>query len=287
MAFMTNLLLGSWAVPTKTLKVEPGTNAFWLTFGHFLLSLLLFSFVLQPIPLQDFLLFFLAGVLWGGGIFAGFYAIKQLGITRAFGTWIPIVVTVSALWGLLFFGEASRMGAGRVVLSIVALLILIFAALVVIVSMKGEKSQIKNPHVGLGILAAVLLGVCHGSYFVPLHASHMSLFVTFVPLTIGMVGTSYLLTRGQRTPLIYSWQATLRMILGGLLLGAGNYTTLFTLQMLGVAQGYPLTRLGIVVNTLWGILLFKEVTSTKGTLLIAVGIAMALAGAILLNVARS
>ena len=139
----------------------------------------------------------------------------------------------------------------------------------------------------MGVLAAILLGVFHGSYFVPLHASHASLFATFVPLTVGMVLTTLALARAQKTPLLYSGQVTLRMLLGGLLLGAGNYTALFTMQLLGVAQGYPLTQLAIVVNTLWGILLFKEVTSTKRTFVVVTGIVIALFGAILLNAARS
>jgi glucose uptake protein len=285
-ALITLLLFGSWAVPSKTLRVEAGANAFWLTVGHFILSIVLFTFVVQPIPLQDFVLSFIAGVLWGIGIFAGFYAIKQLGITRAQGIWVPVVVTVSALWGLLFFGEAYKMGTEKLVLSVVSIIILIIAALVVIFSMRVEKSHSKNPHIGSGILAATLLGIFHGTFFVPLHASKLSLFVTFVPLTLGMVTTSYLLARIQKTPLTYSWQAILRMISGGLILGTGNYMALLTVQILGVAQGYPLTQLGIVVNTLWGILLFKEVTSTKGRVLVLIGIVIALGGAFLLNVAR-
>ena len=76
------------------------------------------------------------------------------------------------------------------------------------------------------------------------------------------------------------------MILAGLILGGGNHTALLTIKYLGVAQGYPLTQLGIIVNTLWGALVFKEVTTKKGKILIALGVTIALVGAIILNSAR-
>jgi len=72
-----------------------------------------------------------------------------------------------------------------------------------------------------------------------------------------------------------------------LILGAGNYTALLTINILGVSRGYPLTQLAIVVNTIWGICYLKEVTTSKKKLLIIVGIILAIIGAILINSVRN
>jgi glucose uptake protein len=285
-AFITIILFGSWAVPTRTLKISPLTQAFWLTVGHLLLSLVIFLFTFHTIPPSEFILSFIAGILWGIGIFSGYVAIRYLGITRALGIWVPVVIIVSTLWGLLFFGEAMKLGTGKTFLTILGVIILTIAAVTIIFSMKGEE-KVNKKFLKLGIIAALTLGFFHGSYFVPLHASHLSIFVTFVPLSIGMVLATGLLAMIQKQKFIYDKVSTARMLLAGLLLGTANYTALLTIQYIGVSQGYPLVQLGIVVNTLWGIFLFKEITTTKSKILIAIGIAVSLLGVIILNNAKN
>jgi len=282
-AILTIVFFGSWAVPTKTLKIEPKAQAFWLTLGHLLLSTIIFVFVLQPIPFKDFIGPYIAGALWGIGITLGYVGIKHLGITRALSIWIPVVTIVSALWGLLFFKEAWTLGTDKLVLTIISIVVLITAALIVILSSKGEE---KLGNVRLGILASLILGVIHGSFFVPLRTSSLPIFVTFLPLAIGMFSTLLFIIILQKVKTSYGIVSTARMILAGLILGSGNYMALLTIKYLGVAQGYPLTQLGIIVNALWGTLVFKEVTSLKGKILIATSIAIAIIGAIVLNLAR-
>ena len=282
-AALTILLFGSWAVPTKTLKIGPQVQAFWLTIGHFVLSLIIFLFVAQSITISQSVMPFIAGVLWAIGITSGYIGIKHLGITRALGLWIPIVIVTSALWGLVFFGEAKVLGTQKLIQTVIAIGLLISAALAVILSSKGEN---KLGNIKIGIIASVTLGLIHGSFFVPLRASNLPIFVTFLPLTIGMIAATSLIAQIQKLKLNYDFLSVFKMILAGLILGGGNYTALLTIQHLGVAQGYPLTQLAIVINTLWGTLVFKEATSAQGKILIAFGVTIALIGAFILNSAR-
>lgn len=282
-ATLTILFFGSWAVPTKTLKIEPKAQAFWLTTGHLLLSSIIFIFVVQPIHFKDFIGPFIAGILWGIGIVSGYVGIKNLGITRAFSIWIPIVTLVSAMWGLIFFREAWTLGTGKLLLTIIAIAFLLTAALVVVFSSKGEE---RLGNVKVGILASIAIGVTHGSFFVPLKTSQLPIFVTFLPLAIGMFATLFVIVILQKIKTRYDFVSTIRMILSGLILGSGNYTALLTIEHLGVAQGYPLTQLGIIVNALWGTLVFKEVTKLRSKILITIGIGIAIVGAVVLNLAR-
>jgi glucose uptake protein GlcU len=282
-AILTVLLFGSWAVPTKTLKIPPKVQAFWLTVGHFLLSVFIFAFVIQSASINQLVGPFLAGALWALGITSGYIGIKHLGITRALGLWIPIVIITSAAWGLLFFGEAKTLGAEKVLQTIFSIFLLIMAALAVIWSSKGEN---KLGSVKTGIIASVTLGLIHGSFFIPLRTSDLPIFVTFLPLTLGMIITTSFIVWVRKLKIDYDLFSTSRMILAGLILGGGNYTALLTIQHLGVTQGYPLTQLGIIVNTLWGAFLFREVTTRRAKVLIATSITIAIIGAILLNSAR-
>lgn len=282
-ALLTILLFGSWAVPTKTLKLGSTAQAFWLTVGHLLVSVIVFIFVAQKITIVNSIGPFSAGVFWAIGITFGYVGIKNLGITKAVSIWIPVVILTSALWGLLFFKEAFSLSLIKFTLTLVSIALLIAAALIVVLSSKGEE---KLGNIKLGILASVSIGIIHGSFFVPLKTSNLPIFVTFLPMTIGMVLTMIFISLFKKVRLNYDVVSVGRMMLAGIILGAGNYTALLTTQYLGVSQGYPLTQLGIIVNALWGTLVFKEITTLRGKMLIAVAIIVALLGAIILNFAR-
>lgn len=174
-------------------------------------------------------------------------------------------------------------GNEKLLLTIVAVLLLTAASLAVIFSARGEK-QLGN--IKLGFLSSLGIGVIHGSFFVPLQMSGLSIFVSFVPLTIGMVVTMFILILLKKVRIFYYPTSIFRMILAGLILGGGNYTALLTIQHLGVSQGYPLTQLGIIVNALWGIVVFKEVATFRAKMLITLSIMIALIGASILSIAR-
>jgi len=283
-AIATILLFGSWAVPAAKINVDPKVKAFWLTVGHLFLSGVVFLFTIQPITSSEFIGPFIAGLFWGIGILSGYVGIKHLGITRAIGIWVPAVIVVSALWGLLFFDEARMLNAQGLITQVTGLLLLIGAALLVIVSNKGEE---RLGNMKLGVVSALLLGVFHGSYFVPLRTSNLPITASFVPLSIGMVLVMIAVLAAKRISMKGDVRSIMRMISSGLILGAGNYTALLTINILGVSRGYPLTQLAIVVNTIWGICYLKEVTTSKKKLLIIVGIILAIIGAILINSVRN
>lgn len=283
-ALFTALLYGSWAVPIKTLKIEPKTQAFWLTLGHLLVAVIIFIFVKESLSFKNIIGPIFAGVLWATGIILGFVGIKHLGITRAIGIWVPTLIIISALWGLIYFGEARNLGPQKLAITIFALLLLILAAILIVSTSKGDK---KLGNVKLGIIASLIIGVFHGSFFVPMRMTNLSSSAALLPMSLGLVATTSIVSIFQKLKLNHGLTANSRMLLGGLILGVGNLTALITIQLLGVAQGFPLTQLAIVVNTLWGVFVFKEVTSAKGKIMIAIGIVLALTGAILLNSARA
>ena len=160
---------------------------------------------------------------------------------------------------------------------------MIAAAITVISSIKAEKMV---GSAKFGILASVAIGLFHGSVFVPLRASHLPLSAIFLPWGLGMALTTSAIVLVGKFKLNHGLVANSRMLSGGLILGVGNYLALLTIKYLGYANGFALTQLAIVVNTLWGALFFKEVTTTRGKILIATGVTIALIGAIILNSAR-
>ena len=284
-ALLTILLYGSWAVPTKTLKINPKVQAFWLTLGHLIVSAIIFILLSNMMPsLNNSIAPLIAGALWAIGITLGYVGIKHLGITRAIGIWVPVNILVGALWGLIFFGEAKILGTEKLLLSLLGIGFLITAAITVISSIKTKEKMVGSAF--LGILASLSVGLFHGSVFVPLRASSLPFAATFLPWGIGMAITTSLIVLSQRLKLNYGLLSNSRMLSSGLILGVGNYLALLTIKYLGYTNGFALTQLSIVVNTLWGAVVFKEITSAKGKILIATGVAVALVGAYILSTVR-
>lgn len=283
-AALTILLYGSWAVPTKTLKIDPKILAFFLTLGSLAVGIVIFITTgMQVAPIQDLIWPFAAGMLWAIGITLGFMSIKHLGITRAIGIWVPVNILVGALWGLIFFGEAAKLGQEKLLISIIGITLLITASLAVISSIKTQKV---SGNIKQGILTALAIGLLHGSVFVPLNSSNLHFEATFLPFCVGMAVFTSTVFFTKKLNFKFSPFTILRMMSGGFILGAGNYLALQTIQNLGYSTGFALTQLAIVVNTLWGAFVFKEVTSTKGKLLILSGVLIALVGAFILSSAR-
>lgn len=283
-ALLTILLFGSWAVPTKTLKIEPKVLAFFLTIGMLITGVGIFIATgRQVAPINLLALPFAAGILWSVGITLGFIGIRELGITRALGIWIPVNIIVGSLWGLIYFQEAKKLPADKLGLSIFGITLLVFAALTIISSIKTQKV---TGNTKLGVLCSIGLGLLHGSVLVPLNASNLPFSVTLLPFSIGMIAFTSILVFVNKLNLKYDIRSIGRMVLAGLILGTGNLTALLTIKSLGYANGFALTQLAIIINTLWGIIVFKEVASARGKILIILGITIALIGAVILNSAR-
>lgn len=283
-AILTILLFGSWPVPTHKVEASPATKAFWLTTGHFALDAIVFLISGSTITLSASLLPLGSGALWGVGMICGFVAIGNIGVTRGLGLWVPVIIITSAAWGLFFFGEWWTLSTTRLVFSGVAITLILAAAFLIILS-KDENTPIHNLKVG--VAAAIALGLAHGSYFTPLHASDYSIFATFLPLSIGMTIVTFAYAQFVGGRINHGTFRNLRMLFAGIILGGGNYMALLTLDHLGVTLGYPLTQLGIVVNTLWGIFYFREVQSRKALVYLAVGILLVVMGAVLMSVVRA
>ena len=196
---------------------------------------------------------------------------------------MPIIIVVSSLWGLIFFGEAKLLGTEKVIRTIMAIGLLLLSTLAIVMSARGEK---KFGSIKTGLLSALVIGLFSGSFFVPMRLSPLPPAVSFLPMSFGTVLLTSFLLLTKKQKVVYDIATTGRMIMAGVILGAGNFMSLLTIQRLGVAQGFPLTQMALIVNTLWGVLFFKEVATARGKFFIALSIAIAIAGIITLNSAR-
>jgi glucose uptake protein GlcU len=71
-------------------------------------------------------------------------------------------------------------------------------------------------------------------------------------------------------------------LFSGLIWGIANFAGLNAVALLGLAVGFPLTQLALLVSVAWGLLYFKEIKGKDKILKIVVGAIVLIAGAFLL-----
>ena len=227
----------------------------------------------------------MGGLVWAVSGYLAFTATHHLGLARAFGIWSPLNSITAMVWGIALFGEFLHSGSLTIVLLILALVIIISGILMIIFAKGfGEKSDL-TPALRFGLFSAVGAGILWGSYFIPIRLSNASTWVAAFPLAVGIFMGSGLLAAFTRQSLrLNSAGDTLRALSTGVMWGIGNYAMLLLVEQLGAGRGYTISQLGVVVNSLIGVFVFKDPQPrTRAAALTLVGCVIATLGAITLG----
>lgn len=134
-------------------------------------------------------------------------------------------------------------------------------------------------------------GAVFGSYLIPYQFSQMNYMDFVYPFSAGIFITSHILIfilyKKHCIKITPIKQAVVATLGAGALWMVGTHGCFWALNGLGYAIGYPLTQLNLLVNLLWGILIFKEYPTTKERLKISVAAIIILIGALFLALARN
>ena len=79
---------------------------------------------------------------------------------------------------------------------------------------------------------------------------------------------------------------TVRQLIPGLLWGIGVLLMQTNAQRVGIAMGFSLSQLGVIISTLGGILLLGETRTRRELVFTVLGVAVVVAGAILIGVVK-
>jgi glucose uptake protein len=228
----------------------------------------------------------LGGVIWALGNVCALSAADRLGIARAAAIWTSLNIALAVIWGATLFGEFSQLGPARLAVDGVVLLGVV-GGLTLVTLAKGDEGAARSWASG-GLAAAAGAGVLWGSYFVPVQASGVSPWLANIPLAAGMsIGSLALLLvpgRPRRaTPAHRRAYAVLPA--AGALWGVGNVAMLLLVQAVGAGRGFTVAQLGLVLNALVGIYLFKHPKpGSRAAAVTLCGVALATAAGILFGV---
>lgn len=260
------------------------------TFGQ-LAGPFIFAIILIPWfqPQLDFLsvaVGFASGLTGAAGIMLQLYSFKLIGISRTMPVSTGLQLVFMALAGVLFFGEWRALPA-------------LIAGSIAIVAICGgiyltaytEKSL--QPHLDpalmrrslvINFISALLLA----AYLLEIQWAGVVFQDFFLPQTAGMLVAALILGYAWRDGTSL-WQAPcLRLVLiPGLVFGVGLLLLQISTALNGVAAGFTLSQLGVVVSVATGILVLKEHKTPMQMRLTALGIVLILVGAALIGYSKT
>ncbi len=252
---------GTYFVPVK----KTGLNSIFQLQGGIGIGAIIFAVAMLPFygtPTID-IYGISAGVIWVTASILMMFAVRHIGIARASPLDGSLVIITSFLWGLLFFNEQL----GSLLFAIIGLTLLVIGMPLIAV---GEKKDGNKK----GYMLAISAGLLWGAIFVPLKLAE-TLESTYFSMSFTIFVTSIILMIATRQ---FGKKDLIVGAAAGVMWNAANLTSFIAIASLGLAIGYPLTQLAILIAVLWGLLYFKEVTHKKSSLAIYAGAIIVLIG---------
>lgn len=288
LALSPSLILGTMSVLLVVLGGDDRQRILGLMTGGFLTSLIATPFLGVTWTPQSFAIAYASGLLLGWGLFDQTVCLRVLGVSRTMPTSTGLQLVSMSLGGVLLFGEwrqgaSSLFGAG----TIVAL------ALGVWLASRHEKSESADgldwPR-GIRLLATSTIGLV--AYLLLVQWFGIDGRTALLPQALGYMTVALILTAPRFTP----WDGpadtrrsarTLRQVIPGMMWGCAVLILQVSADRVGVATGFTLSQLGILISTPAGILLLGESRTRKEMRWTILGVALVICGAVFAGFAKS
>ena len=240
--------------------------------GELAISLLTGTLCVSPVGI-------LSGFLWVlGGAFC-FWAVQAEDLTGAGVRAMGMSILASFLSGVLIFSESTLL-----YFSIPAIALLLWGLKLLAPS---HGSLWKN-------WRSLLAGAVFGLFLIPYKFTDIPLLEFMSSFTIGIFIAAELLIAimciKRRALFEYRLAPSLVSVLMGFLWIAGQHGCFWAIDTkgtLGYAVGYPLTQLNLLVNLLWGVVVFHEYPTKTERIRLAVATSVILVGAALLALSKT
>ncbi len=239
--------------------------------GELAISLLTGTLCVSPVGI-------LSGFLWVlGGAFC-FWAVQAEDLTGAGVRAMGMSILASFLSGVLIFSESTLL-----YFSIPAIALLLWGLKLLAPSHGGLWKNWRS----------LLAGAVFGLFLIPYKFTDIPLLEFMSSFTIGIFIAAELLIAimciKRRALFEYKLAPSVVSVLMGFLWIAGQHGCFWAIDTkgaLGYAVGYPLTQLNLLVNLLWGVVVFHEYPTKTERIRLAVATSVILVGAALLALSK-
>ncbi|KAF1300607.1 MULTISPECIES: GRP family sugar transporter [Enterococcus] len=250
-----------------------------MTIGAFVFALVIFAINQPTVSLWIFFIGILSGLFWCVGQNGQFHAMQYMGVSVGLPLSTGMQLMLNTIAGAVFFREWTQ--TRDYILGVIALAFLVIGAY--LTSRRDPNSQIQSSNkmldFGKGFRVLVISTIGFGLYTILITWAKIDPIAIILPQSIGMLLGAVLFTLRKIQYDKFVWRNTT----SGLLWGIGNVCMLMTVQVVGLAVGFSLSQMGIIISTLGGIFLLGERKTKKEMIYVVLGCLFVIFGGILLG----
>lgn len=187
----------------------------------------------------------------------------------------------TSLFGVFAFHEWGT--TSKLVLGFSALALIIIG--IFLTSYQQHKDENSGQNMKKGIITLLISSVGYVGYVVITRWFDISGWDAILPQAIGMVVAGLLFSIKSEEKR-FTKQTWLNMI-PGVMWATGNLALLFSNKLVGIATGFSLSQMGVVISTIGGILFLGEKKTKKELILVIIGVVLVIIGGTMIGIAKS
>ncbi|MCC8181104.1 MAG: GRP family sugar transporter [Planctomycetes bacterium] len=272
--------LGWGVMPLVVAKIggKPANQILGTTVGTFLIALASLFFYHPAISAAAFLLSLLSGALWVVGQIGQYTAFTRLGVSRTMPLSTGLQLLGTTLIGVLVFHEWK--GTTAEIIGFSALALVVAGIYLTTITDKHGDSKVGS-NGSIDTSALLLLFLTNFGYLayssIPEVAGAAGMAI-FFPQALGMVAAALLYVLFSRNAAAFTQKVSWKNILPGLLFAAASLTYIMSADRNGIATGFVLAQLSVVLSTLGGIFFLGERKSRRELIATVIGLILIVVG---------
>ena len=274
LALIPALAWGSLVLVSEKLGGGAHSQTLGITAGALIFSAAAFFYKQPDLNALTWIVGLISGMGWAVGQLNQFNSVKQIGVSKTVPASTGLQLLGTTFFGAVVFKEWSS--TMTVVIGLLALACLI--AGVILTSAGGDKEE-KKGNMKKGFLFLAVSTAGYVVYVVIIRWFEIDGWSAILPQALGMILAALILTWRHKPFNKYA----VRNILAGIMWATGNIGLLLANPKVGVAVGFSLSQMGIVISTLGGIFLLGEKKTKKQMVFVVTGCLLVIAGGVLLG----
>lgn len=289
---MTNILMGlfpavMWGIlPIILSKIggQPIHQMIGTTFGALIFAIVITLFTFNASSYSWFIIVicFLSGIFWSVGQLNQYRAFAIIGVSKTMPLSTGLNLIGNSLFGVTVFGEWQT--TTKLILGFSAIILIIIG--VFLTSYQETVSSKGQQKLRQGVIILLISAVGYLGYATLPRFTDADGWTAFLPQVCGMViGALGLAIFEEKETKIFANESWLNLF-SGVIFSLGALGYLISLQLNGVATGYTLSQMGVLISTIGGILFLHEKKTHKEMSLVIIGLLLVTASGILMGLTK-
>ncbi|WP_239256367.1 GRP family sugar transporter [Listeria ilorinensis] len=280
-ALIPAIMWGIMPLVVSKIGGKPKQQIIGTTLGAFIFAVFVFFFTDPHYTATILVASFVSGAFWSLGQMNQFRAFTQVGVSKTMPLSTGMQLVGTSLFGVFAFHEWGT--TAKLVLGFSALVLIIIGIALTSYQENKDAEQGTNMKKGLATLLVSTIG--YVGYVVVTRWFDIDGWDAILPQAVGMVMAA-LLFAIKSDEKRFTKQTFLNII-PGLLWATGNLALLFSNAMVGIATGFSLSQMGVVISTLGGILFLGEKKTKKEWIFVVIGVILVITGGTMIGLAKS